>query len=177
MGGASGIGKTTIMSLLDVTVLDISTLSSSQKINEFCVNNFGKSIMQATDKEIIIASREVLKLAIRGEKPVTVVDSHYVKVNTNGGISRLTTPENMIMFTSHVIIDAPASEILIRRMKDKNRNRSLSINSIDLEIKEELLEAKRISKLTSTNLNVIQNIDIVKAVDELTDILRKITRG
>ena len=113
IGGAQGIGKTTILTELKAAELKCVTIVfASRRIRDFCRDNFGKEPWQVTAKEVAIASREIIGQALRNSTPFTVFDSHYIDIQPDGSVQRLVLPECVQIFSSYLIVEAPPIDVL-----------------------------------------------------------------
>ncbi len=97
---------------------------------------------------------------------------HYADV-VGGKIKSLISPRSGSMYEIHIFLDAPAEEILSRRINDKSRVRNLTIRDIYTEINAEKNIAENLAEEYNKKLYYVPNVEIKSTINEIIKIVRR----
>lgn len=171
VGGARGVGKTTVLSRLSSA--DIKVVSLSSLLQYLAKRDFKKEWRDTyNDERIMLRKNAVLEISKINDKLV-ILDSHYVDVAKGYPVTIF--PQELIeMVFCHIIIEAPPASILSRRIADKKVSRVLALKTIEMEVQSERVVAIEIAKTNSAIFHLIENFNVDRASKEIDWIIESI---
>lgn len=173
--GISGVGKSTVINNCNA---------------EFVHVNFGDVVLEIAKERKLAETRDELKNigpettrklqeeAVKRIKTISgkvLLDTHLTIESPYGfypGIPLWMAKE--LNFKSIIIIEAPPEEILKRRKKDERiRARKKSgLREIELQMQLDRSFAMALSVLTGVPVKIVENVDLEKASQELSELLK-----
>lgn len=177
VGGAKGVGKSSILDLLrqDPGEERINILDMSDVLEDAAVKRYGKGIVElgSMSREFQQMQTEIIEGARGLDFTSTFLDGHYLHVYPDG--SRILhynfDPEFMVHFDAHVVITARPETILARRNRDSGKERKGDLRSIEMNQEGELEEAQRLAGIEGKEAFVIENTAMEQSVEQLRGFL------
>lgn len=170
MGGAKGVGKTTMLEKLEGNKLERGQILKIVHVSEF-LQSISNDIFNQRLKDLSAPQREDLRhIAVEKIKSldgdVILLDSHYIDMQ--GSVPTIIMPpEFEPVMDGHLVLTAPASVILERRKADQKRERGLDIESIQIEADSELRVATELAKKYDRPVRVVENLSVETTVNEV----------
>ena len=174
IGGVKGVGKTTLLKNLESVLSNeppTEVVYGSSKLNEIALKEYSKSLNELSSRQTEYVHSLFLDYIEKDRSSVTFVDMHYADV-VDGKIKNLVSQRSGNMYDIHIFLDAPAEEILNRRINDKSRLRNLTISDIYTEINAEKTIAENTAREYNKKLCYFSNIEIKNAIDEIIKIVK-----
>ena len=175
VGGAKGVGKTTVLDTLAQSTnlgCTIQTIHSSTELKQYALESYGKNLGELNRSELFTIQSKLITHVSSLKCDLVIFDTHYIDIGLDGSIVRLMPREHEAIYKYHVIIEAPAAEVLTRRLRDKSRVRSLDISMIDKEITEERIVAHDIASRNGAVLFSVNNLNTEETISELGRIVK-----
>jgi adenylate kinase len=181
VGGAKGVGKTTILKKLSRyfkkrTGEDISLITVSEFLSNLAVSQFNKKWSDLTETERKTLREVAIQHFTSNESSVIILDSHYIDLKDGKPID-IMPDEFKRLIDIHVILEAKPEEILERRIKDGSKQRELDVSIIREEAEAEREAALRIAKELGKPILFMKNENIEIACHNLYERLAEFTLG
>ncbi len=176
VGGAHGIGKTTILKKLEQKISivgeDYCVVYTSQIVVNIAKQTYGLNWVNLNTVDKDRVRSKAIESIVSMQHNVLVLDSHYIDIDHK--VVKIIVPEQLKPLISlYVLIDVPDNILFWRRYNDYARNRECDLDLINLELTAERAAAIELAKERSKTLNVIINEDYERAANELFSLLRK----
>lgn len=171
IGGAKGVGKSTVVSKLKETDPTLTVMAVSERLMSVARNILGKEWKDANDEQRALA-RRTLCGEIRSLPGTVILDSHYIDMVD--GSPKIVFPRELLRDVGvFVIMTCSPAEILRRRTTDNNRNRSQSLEEIAEEMEAERIVADELSRQNGTSPCItITNSEVGQTVVEMQGLIR-----
>lgn len=174
MGGAKGVGKTTILEKLEGSKLERGHVLKIVHVSEF-LQSLSNELFRQRLRELSTTQREDLRhIAVTKikslEGDVILLDSHYIDMQ--GSVPTIIMPpEFEPVMDGHIVLTATAAVILERRRADQKRERGLDIESIQIEADSELRVATELAKKYDRPVRIVENLSVSRTLTRLRFLL------
>jgi adenylate kinase len=178
VGGISGVGKTTVLRVLESAyggTASLSVVYMSKEIDVLSASKYGKAFYDMTPAEKLEVHKSLAVKISSTDAQIAILDSHYTHIDESTfRVDCLLSDPMREICNCYVVLRADAKDILDRRINDilKHRN-SHDVRTIAKEETIEITEARRVSEETSVHLYIVTNKDVGQTASELRHILRK----
>lgn len=172
IGGAKGVGKTTLISSPLIKV-PLRPIIYSNLLKSYAKEIFKKNFIRLTLKERDILRKLVVKNIIKDKKHgIYIWEVHFCCYEFKR--KRLVVPKNLLKITSGIIFLTLDPLILEkRRLNDKTKKRSYSPKIITRDSKTELEYARKVSAEFNIPLFLHENSG---SQDKINEIINKIIK-
>lgn len=174
IGGAKGVGKTTVLScfpkftdcLNGISIITVSTLLAN-----ISGSTFGTP-WPVLDESLRIKTRKLAIEHLISLKGAVLIDSHYIDL-VDGRVITIMPEDFKPCIDVHVVIESDPRTILERRLKDRYRQRECDLDRIIREIRAEREVAISIAKEFGRPVHFVGNKVVGETCQEIDGILKR----
>ncbi|MFA7170222.1 MAG: AAA family ATPase [Candidatus Paceibacterota bacterium] len=178
VGGAPGVGKTTILKEIAATLkYPVCLIPIGVLINRIAADEFNSQYFYLLDieRKNIVREKAIKYILSLNEYDLILLDSQYVDMEAD--IDKHMKPMMPVYFMKrvdiYVDIESSEKEILRRRMADSTKKRICELETITKEIKAEKNLALTIANEFCKPVYIINNDNIEEAAKIFIDIMER----
>lgn len=181
VGGAKGVGKTTILSEIHGSAslmgYKVFTVHMSQMLQNLSYQKYNTKLTELTKSTRIDLRKEAASILTEANIPIILLDSHAIDME-NGEPKTILPPEFEKIIDNYIVITADINTIRNRRIEDLDfRKRDLDLTNIKKEVESEIFAAAQFAANKGCEMAIVTNMwkndaknDILSVVDRFMEI-------
>ncbi len=174
VGGARGVGKTTVLSQLNST--NVKIISTSRFLYSLTRTYLQKEWEDTNNEERVVLRKNAVDEMSKLKDEIVILDSHYVDIDN--GFPVIIFPQELSKLVEcHIVIESSPVSILSRRVADNINIRDLVLRTIEAEVQAEKHIAMEIAKENNAIFQLIQNeyvYDTSKKIDSIIESIKSL---